>query len=149
MIQRKQTLFLLLALACLLVCLCLPIGAIEPKSMGAGPVLFNYGLYADRAFTAQPIPFVDLVVTGALMLITIFLYKKRKVQMQLCTVGVVLLLAWYGYYAFCFFSKFAAMGTFHPRFAACLPLVAIILVVLAYRGVKADEELIKSMDRIR
>ena len=31
MIQRKQTVFLLLALAAIIVCLCLPLGAIEPK----------------------------------------------------------------------------------------------------------------------
>jgi hypothetical protein len=41
------------------------------------------------------------------------------------------------------------MGTFHPRFAGCLPLVGLILFVLAYRGIKADEELVRSMDRIR
>lgn len=149
MIQRKQTIFLLLAMACLIACQCLPIGAIEPKGMGAVPVLFNYGLYADRAFNAQPIPFVDLVVAGALAFITIFLYKNRRLQMRLCWVNIILLLAWYGYYAFCMFAKFNALGTFHPRFAACLPFIGIVLIVLAHRGIKADEELVRSMDRIR
>lgn len=149
MIQRKQTVFLLLALACLLVCLCLPIGAIEPKGMGVAPVLYNYGLYADHAFTIEPILFIDLVVTGALMLITIFLYKHRRVQMQLCSVCFMLLGVWAGYYAFCWFDRFQEVGAFHPRFAACLPLVAFVLVVLARHGVKADEELVRSMDRIR
>lgn len=149
MIQRKQTVFLLLALAAIIVCLCLPLGAIEPKGMVVPALFYNIGLYANGGYQVHPLLFVDLVITGALTLACIPLFKKRKMQMKICVANIVLSLVWYGYYAFCVLHLFKNMGTFHPRFAGCLPLVALILFVLAYRGIKADEELVRSMDRIR
>lgn len=149
MIQRKQTIYLLLAVAALVACLCLPIGRIEPRGMGVATVWYNLGLYTDRAFSAQPMPFVDLVVAGVLSFVAIFLYKQRKVQARLCSVGLVLCLAWYAYYAFCALNEFQSGGTFHVSFAACLPFVAAVLLVLARKGIVADEKLVRSMDRIR
>ena len=58
----------------------------------------------------------------------------------------LLLLASYAFYAS---ETFDQLGTFKFCFAACLPLVAIIFFFLARKGVKHDEDLIKSMDRIR
>ncbi len=149
MIQRKQTVFLLLALAVIIVCLCLPLGAIEPKGMGASALFYNVGLYVNGGYQIHPVLFVDLVIVGALTLVCIPLFKKRKMQMRICVANILLTLVWYGYYAFSVLHAFQGMGTFHPLFAGCLPLVALILFVLAYRGIKADEELVRSMDRIR
>lgn len=149
MIQRKQTIFLLLALLALIACLCLPIGKIEPKGMGMPTIWYNLGLFTDGAVHAQPIPFVDLVVTGILSFIAIFLYKKRMVQAKLCSVSMILCVAWYAYYAFCALYEFQTIGTFHVTFAACLPFVAFILLIMAHRGIIADEKLVRSMDRIR
>ncbi|KXB39619.1 hypothetical protein HMPREF1870_01874 [Bacteroidales bacterium KA00344] len=149
MIQRKQTIFLLLALLSLIVCLCLPIGKIEPQGMGVMTIWYNLGLVTDGMMRPQPMLFVDLVVTGILAFIAIFMFKKRKVQARLCSVSMVLCLAWYAYYAFCVLNEFQTGGTFRIAFAACLPLVAFILLYLARRGVIADEKLVRSMDRIR
>ena len=41
MIQRKQTIFLFLALLVTIACLCLPVGSFEPKGMGAENQLMN------------------------------------------------------------------------------------------------------------
>ena len=149
MIQRKQTVYLLLALAALIVCLCLPIGKLTGNSLGATASVYNIGIFAQGKLAAHPLLFVDIVIAASLTLIDIFLYNKRKLQIGICVANIVLCLAWYGYYAFCVLHLFKDMGTFHPRFAGCLPLVALILFVLAYRGIKADEELVRSMDRIR
>lgn len=146
MIQRKQTIYLLLALAAIIVCLCLPIGkAAVASSIGGTVVYYNLGAYLGNAFTPHPAPFVDLVIAGAVALITIFLYKKRKLQMKLCVLDIILCLLWYGWYV----AMVLTVDGISISFGACLPLVAIILLVLARKGVKADEELIKSMDRIR
>lgn len=145
MIQRKQTVFLLLALAALIVCLCLPIGhATVSSDLGHAVVYYNLGAYLGNAFTPHPVPFVDLVIVGTIAFVNIFLYKKRKVQMLLCTVDIILCILWYGWYVFLVVSN-----GMKPSFAACLPLVAMIFLFMARRGVKADEELIRSMDRIR
>ncbi len=150
MIQRIQTVFLLLAVAALLACLCLPIGSVEPQGMGAPAVWYNLGLTHAQGLEARPVPFVCLIVTGALTLLTIFQYRHRTRQMRFCVACMVLCALWYAYYLFSALVSLPAGGaTFHVRFAACLPLVAIILLALAHRGIKADERLVKSMDRIR
>ena len=40
-------------------------------------------------------------------------------------------------------------GKMGIEFAACLPIVSLILVVMAYKGVNDDEKLVKAADRIR
>mgnify|MGYP000988221704 FL=1 len=40
-------------------------------------------------------------------------------------------------------------GNVEVKFAACLPLIAIIMVVLARKGVADDEKLVRAADRIR
>lgn len=149
MIQRKQTIFLLLALAAMIVCLCLPIGRVDAKALGSGLVWYNIGTYASTGIHFQPLLFIDLVVASSLTLIDIFLFNKRKLQAQLCVVGILLCIVWYGYYIFNACAVYGSLDGFHIGFAACLPFVAIVLLFLARRGIKADEALIKSMDRIR
>lgn len=148
MIQRKQTIFLLLALAAMIVCLCLPIGRIETAPLGHS-LWYNYGLYTGKSFSAQPLLFIDLVVAAALSFLDIFLYNKRKFQMRLCSASIILCVVWYCYYAFRAISEFMPQNGFNIGFAVCLPFIAIVFLILAHRGIKADEELIKSMDRIR
>ena len=149
MIQRRQTVYLLLALASLIVCLCLPIGKIDDTAGKVVAVWYNYGLTVNNVVTAHPLLFVELIVTGVLTLITIFLYHRRKLQMTLCLGCIFLCGVWYGSYAFYASETFDQLGTFKFCFAACLPLVAIIFFFLARKGVKHDEDLIKSMDRMR
>ncbi len=150
MIQRKQTIYLLLALAALIVCLCLPIGKLtNSATLGTEVGVYNIGLYTSSGMNAHPILFVDIVVVATLSFINVFLYNKRKLQMKICVVNIVLCLVWYAYYAFMALSMFKGIGTFSMSFAVCLPLIAIILLALARSGIKADEELIRSMSRIR
>ena len=150
MIQRKQTIYLLLALAALIVCLCLPIGKLTSNVMqGAEVAVYNIGLYTSTGLDAHPVLFADIVVVATLSFINIFLYNKRKLQMKICVVNIVLCLVWYAYYAFMALSMFKGIGSFSMSFAVCLPLVAMILLILARAGIKADEELIMSMSRIR
>ncbi len=149
MIQRKQTIYLLLALAALIVCLCLPIGRLTSTTLGAETLVYNLGLYTNTSVSVHPILFVDIVVVATLSFINIFLYNKRKLQMRICVVSIILCLVWYAYYAFMVLSMFKGIGAVSISFAVCLPFVAIVMLVLARSGIKADEELIKSMSRIR
>lgn len=55
MIQRRQTVYLLLALASLIVCLCLPIGKIDDTAGKVVAVWYNYGLTVNNVVTAHPV----------------------------------------------------------------------------------------------
>ena len=149
MIQRRQTAYLLLAVAATAACLCLPIGRLEPRTMGVDVVWYNMGLLRDGELTVRPMPFVALFMAGVLAFSDIFLYRRRRVQARLCVVGVALCVAWCIYYAVCALLVFPSDGTFHVSLAALLPLAAVVLLLMARHGIIADERLVRSMDRIR
>ena len=90
MIQRKQSVFLLLAFIASVVCLCLRIGDIEPAGMGVGFKLYN--LMLDKGASVDYSPcglFGILLISSAMSLATIFLYRNRKLQSSLCLCNVV------------------------------------------------------------
>lgn len=151
MIQRKQTLYLLLSLIVTVVCLCMPVAMLEPQGMGLSTLIYNLGtVVPDQGINFSNWPlFALLVVTIPLEACAIFLYRKRPLQAKLCAWGIVFCLAWYVYYAFALLNGFGHEYTFHLQFAACLPLIAIIALVLARRGIIHDEKLVRSADRIR
>lgn len=156
MIQRKQTLFLLVAVIASLLCFFMPIGVILPKGMGGVVSLYNLGFVDDNGTiivsgTCLPL-FILLAVSTALSLATIFLYKNRKLQLSLCATNLLFSVLWYIDYTLLFFGMVTVPeveGNVEVKFAACLPLIAIIMVVLARKGVADDEKLVRAADRIR
>lgn len=156
MIQRKQTLFLLVAVIVLAVCLFFPVAGISLKGMGGEDLLYNLGVVTgDRGISVDStcIPlFVLLSVSAVLSLVNIFMYKNRKLQMSLCSVSMLFALLWYVDYALLFFDIIpleSVDGALEVKFASCLPFIAIILCAMAKRGISDDEKLVKAADRIR
>lgn len=147
MLQRKQTIYMLLAVAAIIVCLCLPIARMGGDLMQASSVCYNLGVYTSQGFIVRPVLFADLCVAATLTLITIFLYSRRKLQVKLCKASIALCVLWYAYYAYTVAT--ASAQSAHPAFAACLPLIAIVLLVIAIKGIRYDEKLIRDSERIR
>lgn len=149
MLQRKQTLFLIAAIIVTAVCLCQPVGAIEPQGMGTWTMIYSlFATGAEVSFTLWPL-FALLVITYPVAIMAIALYKKRKVQARLCVWAVVCNVLWYAYFLIGVFTAFQQTGTFHVKVAASLPLINIILYLLARKGIMDDERLVRSADRIR
>jgi Domain of unknown function (DUF4293) len=91
-----------------------------------------------------------IILIPIISLITIFIFKNRKIQLRLamilmilCTLLVIALI----HGTIITISKFEASIT--PGFKMVLPLVMLILSVLAYLGIKKDDHLVKSYDRLR
>ncbi|MBO4850684.1 MAG: DUF4293 domain-containing protein [Prevotella sp.] len=153
MIQRIQTLYLLVALLLTVLCLCLPVAAFEPVGMGGETLMLNLwevdpdGL---RTWDSWPL-FAILLLSCPLCIFAICSYKNRKRQAALCTLCLLLNVAWVVVYAALFYLRAGYEDTESStiRFAACLPVISIILYYMARRGVKHDDKLIRDMDRIR
>ena len=84
----------------------------------------------------------------------LFNFKKRSVQIRLVTLAVVGQLASVGlvFFAISTLPEGLLEGTLpqvNYTFSSFLPIAAVVFLVLALRGIKKDEKLIKSMDRIR
>ena len=152
MIQRIQTLYLLLATAMMSLTLFLPLATIV---YGGNELVL-------KAFTLSGVESIEgtlpvylgafLAVTTALLLVIIFLYKKRLVQIRLCVSTIVLLLGsagLIGLYCYRLCDILSGDLVFTLGFASLMPIVAIIPVVLAIRGIARDEALVRSLDRIR
>ena len=151
MLQRIQTVYLFLALIVTVVCLCLPVGAFTPTGMGSDTVMYNLWKLLPEGghdFSVWPL-FVILLLTCPLNLFAIFAYNNRKLQSRLCVYNVLLNLIWIAVYAVFGYVLPEDDMTFNPLLAACLPGVAIILYIMARRGIQPAEQLIRSMDRIR
>ena len=136
MIQRKQTVFLLLALILTITCLCLSLGNIEPKGMGV------------FTFSTWPL-FALLLLSCPLAVAAIFSYKNRLFQARLCVWAIVFNAAWYLYAGYCWLNLPADSGTFKPSFTICLPLISMSFYEMARRGIMKDERLVRAADRIR
>lgn len=159
--MRKQTVFLTIALICMVASLVMPIVYFSPATMGLGRIM-NCCFVMDEGHVVSVAPIGLLVVsaiTCPVMLWAAFARKRllgndkvrvpnRRLQSRLCMVAVVLLIAWYGY---CAGVVFAIKGadTPRPQFAAILPLLALILTLMARHGIEADEKLVRSADRLR
>ena len=150
MIQRKQTVFLFLALLATIACLCLPVGSFEPQGMGTENQLMNLWINetnGGRNFSVWAL-FAILLVTCPINTFAIFDYHNRKRQARFCMFSMLMIIGWYIVYGV-FSQVLMPDFTFHVGFAACLPLIAFILLWLARHSILADEALVRAADRIR
>jgi len=87
-------------------------------------------------------------IIGLLSFVAIFLYKNRNLQMRisvfasLLVIFLVILLTYFSW------SKIANPSA-TIGLSAILPIVIFIFLLMARRAVKKDDELVKSVDRIR
>jgi len=96
-----------------------------------------------------PLTIITILV-AAISLITIFLYRNRKQQLILTKllIGlVVILILVVCFYSYVIITKYS--GTFVPGFKMAIPPVMLILSMLAHRGIRNDDRLVKSYDRLR
>lgn len=151
MIQRKQTVYLLISILLNAVCMFLPIGSYVSEKMGADSTLYNIaikGMDGSSDYIVC-ILFVLLLFSVMSSVLNIFLYKNRKIQSKICKANVVVLLIWYAAYVYFAFTGGGEGSEFSFAATAVMPFLALIGQILANNGIRSDEELIRSMDRIR
>jgi len=139
MLQRMQTLWLLLAAICafLTVRLSFYSGNIEAAGQ---PASFQY---LNAAFNIW-----ILIITIALVCIAaidIFLYKNRKLQGRLALLGILLSLL----NIFLYYKQTHRFAAGNYDLTALLALDIPVLFFFSVRGIYRDEKLVKSLDRLR
>jgi hypothetical protein len=90
------------------------------------------------------------VLIPVLSALTIFLFKKRILQIRLIIITIVLLAGYYGL-LFIYLWQFGKTldAAMYVEVIASFPLISIILEILAMRAIGRDEALVKSLNRIR
>ena len=150
MLQRIQTLFLLLASVCMLVAAVTPLASF---SHNGDPVVFEaMGMYRNGDLESSTWALFAIGAISALLsVVTVFLYKTRILQIRISVFNIFLMVGFYLYFGFLIFNINPEAGLRFQKIgiAAIMPVIAIILTYLAIRRIGADEILVRSFHRLR
>lgn len=136
MIQRIQTVYLILVAL---------LGAILP---------FWLNLWSDgegnQVFAQNEVMIsVAFYTTAALALIAIMLFKNRKNQFVLNRLNMILNLFLLGFFVYRSLNLSGESNISEKGIGMLIPIISIVFLTLANRAIKKDEDLVKSVDRLR
>ncbi len=144
MIQRIQTVYLLLAVV---------ISAVISQ-------IFNLWEYADgmifyvkdaltsNHFLIKMIPIL-FGVSATLSFIAIFIFKNRKLQFVLGRINILVNLFLLGLLLYQSLNLSGETIVSKKGIGLVLPIIVVLLLVMANKAIKKDEDLVKSVDRLR
>ena len=136
MIQRIQTLYLMLAVV-----------------ISAG-LIFIFQLWTNNegvsVFAKDNYLYLGLFISSALLsLFSIFSFKNRKTQFMLGRLNIILNFILLGIFVTQSLNLSGEADVSEKGIGILLPILSIVLLVLANKAIKKDEDLVKSVDRLR
>lgn len=151
MIQRIQTLYLLMVVASLVTAIFMPWG-----NFFTADAVYSYEAFAVKSTIGQTdsIAFwalgVILAVCALSALLAIFFFKKRFTQVRFCIFNLIALIGFYIVFVIALFvTKAQLQATFGLSFGFALPLIAMIFDFLAMNAILNDEKKVRAYQRIR
>lgn len=156
-IQRWQSLFLLLSAVFMGLFSFLPIGEIQYlkdtfiiSAMGVNLNAQTHNAVAAGFDLDFLYIFVTSLVSTIIPLIAVFCYKQMRLQMRLCliallltaTTGVSVASEVYG-------SELSSLGSISLSWVAVLPLLSIVSILIARGCIVSDKRKLDSYDRLR
>ncbi len=153
MIQRIQSIFILIAAILQVLFLKSTLGHYSLSNQIIGFYARGFFIQPERTemiFSASSLAILSwiiLLLTG----VSLFLYKKRMLQIRFCIYGLLLNLGAIGLLLF-YMNSFES--NFQPEshsyaLAFVIPVANAILLYLAFRGIRKDELLVKAYHRLR
>jgi len=136
MIQRIQSVWLLLASICAFLTFKLPYYS---GSIADGTYQQLTGTTGGNAIL------IITALVSLLALVTLFLYKQRVLQLRLCVAAVLL----EAVLIFLYYSKVKAFTQGSYSLTSMLHSAIILLFVIAGQAINKDENLVKKSDRLR
>jgi hypothetical protein len=155
MIQRIQSVYLFLAAIAVVMMFFFPIANFYSD------LYYFYlnlvGISDETFLSINTIPLIAIaVILLALITLSIFIYKNRLLQVRIIRFAVLidisLIIVLYFGYIDNIIKSFKTEGTtFEVEYKAGIyfPLIVLILLVLAMRGVLSDEKKVRAADRLR
>ena len=147
MIQRIQTVFLFLSAVLAGFLFFIPIASFD-----LGNEIVNLSIFGVENHSGALLLLILAVLMLAVPFVTIFMYKKRELQLKLSSFNVFLNALFCGliflFYVDNIREKLSAETVVY-NFGVYVPLINMVLSILAMRWIRKDIELIKSVDRLR
>jgi hypothetical protein len=136
MLQRIQTIYLLIAAG-------VSTGLIFVFELFVTPD--DIKLYAyDNIYV-----FIAFLASALLSIISIFGYKNRKSQFVLGRLNIILNFILLGFFVYQSLNLSGETAVSEKGIGMLLPILSIVLLALANKAIKKDEDLVKSVDRLR
>lgn len=152
MIQRKQTIFLFVALVLSIICLCLPLCTFTfEEEVGLPSTMYNLWIVNSNGghdFSVWAL-FAILLITCPISLFAIFAFHNRITQSRLCLFNILLIIGWYAVLLIFILGFGDETSRCHPSITIIFPLIAAVFYFLSRRSILKDEALVRAADRIR
>ena len=137
MLQRIQTVYLLIV------------------AIISGGLIFVFDLWTTTndimVFAKdEPVIFGLFIGSALLAVISIFKFKNRKSQFMLGRLNQILNLILLGFFVYRTLNASGEANDVSEKGVAIfLPVISIVFLILSNRAIKKDEDLVKSVDRLR
>lgn len=144
MIQRIQSIYLLISAICTL-------GLTHLLALwvdSSNKAVSAFTLFNSEDFYLQIIP-VLFILSGVFSVISIFLYKSRKKQLSLNRVNILINFLIIGLVLYYLLTLPGENTISEKGIGVVLPIVSISFLALANKAIKKDDDLVKSVDRLR
>jgi hypothetical protein len=148
MIQRIQSIYLLSAIAFILICFFTTLGQINEATIGLYRLIDGHGQTLDAPSYFVYIPLTLVIGLNAWALIA---YKNRLRQMSIVRFTFILLALVFSLSTLTIMSAKDVVGseTFVPGMAFLSPFFAFVCNFLALKAIRKDDDLVRSVNRIR
>lgn len=152
MIQRVQTLYILLIIIFQSLLLLLP--SLSFSSSSGDISIQLTGIRLNSLDSTTEIPYIFLIVLADIIcmsLVTILMFKNRMKQILFCKLLSGVIVAEIGVLVYYYIQLSGLPVHFDAgnSLGIVIPPASLILSIMAMNKIKKDEELVKSVDRIR
>jgi hypothetical protein len=110
--------------------------------------IFVVDLFPLESMLHKMIP-ITFIASSLLAFATIFLFKNRQLQFVLGRINILINLFLLGLLIYLTLTVSGETAVSEKGIGMFLPILAILLLVLANKAIKKDEDLVKSVDRLR
>ncbi|MBP3228153.1 MAG: DUF4293 domain-containing protein [Bacteroidaceae bacterium] len=152
MLQRIQTVYLLIAIAAAAALYFVPLAATAaaPEAVLSACTL-KVGSTTQSLVPPVWMLAVFLALGIALRLAAVFRYSDRRGQQRLCRSAIVADVCWCALLAADIHAVRQALpeSEFTPVWTAALMVLPVLFTLLAIRGIRHDERLVRAADRLR
>jgi hypothetical protein len=155
MIQRIQSVWLFLAGLSILALFLFPYLQLM-NADGTGKAVMITGMHENiNGQAVQTESFTTLTIATVIVALvpwaTIFFFRDRKRQIAMCYLAIILILG-YSFWLVQVAKQAAGnvtLGIQNYGLGIVMPSLAIFFIILALRGIRRDEKLVRSADRLR
>ncbi len=144
MIQRIQTIYLLCA------------------ALFSGGLIFVFSLWTEASTKVISVPdlmnerslllktiFIAYLLSAILSVFAIFLFKKRQLQFVIGRINMLINFYLLGVLIYVSLTVSGETSVSEKGIGMFIPVIVVVLLALANKAIKKDEDLVKSVDRLR